>query len=320
MSKKEKRKEKKKKSPPTIIEECFQGEVEVTTEKIKKKSIFSTDGDKDMVTGLEDVVETTTKLLQFKYLSLEIPEAPLFKDSQGGNVIPQVPLYEVLQKFDGDTMTDFLKEGSMERKKYRLKKLPPFIIFHLKRFVKNNFFMEKNPTIVHFPVRDLDLREYVDFGEEDQNLPKEEELQIMGVAAIKGILSNYGVSAEGCVEKQDLIDKVVKDVIEKNKSKFATKYNLLANIVHDSPAGTQEIVVGAGKASEVKADPMSAGTYRVHVQHKATNQWYEIQDLDVRECMPQLIGLSESVVMIYELQKQDKAESETQDQDMSASS
>ena len=30
--------------------------------------------------------------------------------------------------------------------------------------------------------------------------------------------------------------------------------------------------MGAGKASEVKADPMSAGTYRVHVQHQATNQ------------------------------------------------
>ena len=28
-------------------------------------------------------------------------------------------------------------------------------------------------------------------------------------------------------------------------------------------------------------------------QHKATEQWYEIQDLHVQETMPQLIGLSE---------------------------
>ena len=59
-----------------------------------------------------------------------------------------------------------------------------------------------------------------------------------------------------------------------------------------------------------------------------TAQWYEIQDLDVRECMPQLIGLSESVVMIYELQKQDEADDDRdqetkvkdEDQDMSSTS
>lgn len=33
---------------------------------------------------------------------------------------------------------------------------------------------------------------------------------------------------------------------------------------------------------------------------KATEQWYEIQDLHVQETMPQLIGVSESYMMIYE--------------------
>lgn len=28
----------------------------------------------------------------------------------------------------------------------------------MKRFIKNNFFMEKNPTIVTFPLIDLDLK------------------------------------------------------------------------------------------------------------------------------------------------------------------
>ena len=41
----------------------------------------------------------------------------------------------------------------------------------------------------------------------------------------------------------------------------------------------------------------------MHVQHKATEQWYEIQDLHVQETMPQLIGLSESNIMIYERKK-----------------
>ena len=32
-----------------------------------------------------------------------------------------------------------------------------YLIIHIKRFIKNNFFMEKNPTIVTFPLNDLDL-------------------------------------------------------------------------------------------------------------------------------------------------------------------
>lgn len=30
-------------------------------------------------------------------------------------------------------------------------------MLHFRRFVKNNFFLEKNPTIVLFPLQDLDL-------------------------------------------------------------------------------------------------------------------------------------------------------------------
>ena len=49
--------------------------------------------------------------------------------------------------------------------------------------------------------------------------------------------------------------------------------------------------------------PLEAGSYRVHIQNKATEQWYEIQDLHVQETMPQLVGLSESYLLIYERQK-----------------
>jgi len=47
-------------------------------------------------------------------------------------------------------------------------------------------------------------------------------------------------------------------------------------------------------------DPLKCGSYRAHVYNKASEQWYEIQDLHVQETMPQLIGLSESYIMIYE--------------------
>jgi hypothetical protein len=36
---------------------------------------------------------------------------------------------------------------------------------------------------------------------------------------------------------------------------------------------------------------LEAGSYRIHVQNKATSQWFELQDLHVMETMPQLIGV-----------------------------
>lgn len=37
-------------------------------------------------------------------------------------------------------------------KRFQLTKLPPYLVFCIKRFTKNNFFVEKNPTIVNFPI------------------------------------------------------------------------------------------------------------------------------------------------------------------------
>lgn len=34
-----------------------------------------------------------------------------------------------------------------------------YLIFHLARFTKNNFYVEKNPTIVNFPVKNLELKD-----------------------------------------------------------------------------------------------------------------------------------------------------------------
>eukprot|EP00956_Cyclotella_meneghiniana_P033285 scaffold94905_cov36-Cyclotella_meneghiniana.AAC.10 len=64
------------------------------------------------------------------------------------------------------------------------------------------------------------------------------------------------------------------------------KYDLVANITHDIPAevgreGTQR-------------NPLEEGNWRCHVSHKATGQWYEMDDLNVTETMPQLIGVSET--------------------------
>lgn len=49
------------------------------------------------------------------------------------------------------------RHGSAGRRRFRITKLPRFLVLHIKRFLKNQFFVEKNPTIVNFPVKNLDL-------------------------------------------------------------------------------------------------------------------------------------------------------------------
>ena len=71
-----------------------------------------------------------------------------------------------MKKFDGK---DFFEEtGTGIMKKYRITKLPEYLVIHIKRFSKNEFFMEKNPTIVNFPIKNLDMSEFI-WLEENSN-------------------------------------------------------------------------------------------------------------------------------------------------------
>tara|TARA_R110002050_G_C8750953_1_gene498878 strand:+ start:107 stop:382 length:276 start_codon:yes stop_codon:yes gene_type:complete len=64
-------------------------------------------------------------------------------------------------------------------------------------------------------------------------------------------------------------------------SGVTTKYNLVANIKHCG-------------------DDLKSGCFVVDIRHPGTDQWYEMQDLEVRETIPQLIALSESYIQIWE--------------------
>lgn len=61
-----------------------------------------------------------------------------------------------MAKFDGQTISDDIRAG---RRKFKVTRLPNFLALQFKRFTKNNFFIEKNPTLVTFPVKNLDLKE-----------------------------------------------------------------------------------------------------------------------------------------------------------------
>ena len=64
----------------------------------------------------------------FLYLSVDLPPPPLFRDELKESIIPQVPLMQILGKFDGVTEQEYktYKENFMKR--YEITKLPKYLI------------------------------------------------------------------------------------------------------------------------------------------------------------------------------------------------
>ena len=52
-----------------------------------------------------------------------------------------------------------MQEFGPTLKRHHLAALPPYLILHIKRFTKNNFVEERNPTIVNYPLRGVELGE-----------------------------------------------------------------------------------------------------------------------------------------------------------------
>ncbi|KAL8953643.1 MAG: hypothetical protein Q9222_000480 [Ikaeria aurantiellina] len=143
----------KTKPGTSIIHRVFQGKLKVESQQITAKADA---GDR---LRFEEAAEVIVETMRYLMLTLDLPAAPLFQDEIDRNIIPQVPLTSILSKYDGLKAQEHL---SM-RKRYRLlHPLPPFLLFHIKRFSKNKFVSERNPTIVTFPVRSLDMAPYVE--------------------------------------------------------------------------------------------------------------------------------------------------------------
>lgn len=277
---------------------------ETMERKSQKREIVKRLADETLIHEEETVTET-----QFLQLTLDIPEKPLFKDVDGGLVIPQEPLVNVLRKFDGVSFSDVLamdlqRQQTTERygdgtiiskkRRYKLKTLPNYLILHLSRFKRNGFFVEKNPTIVMFPVKNFDLSSYVFPEGGRKQAPSEQEVRAMSTKELKQLLTENGRSdvANSAIEKNELLQHCLDFVSTSLPDILSDKYDLVANITHDIPAEV-------GREG-TRHNPLEEGSYRCHVQHKATGQWYEMQDLEVTETMPQLIGVSESYLLIFE--------------------
>ena len=238
----------------TVVDETFQGTVEVTTTRAVAEeqhdpsgadaaaaAAGSTAAEGGTIAVIHD--EVTVRRVPFYYLSLDLPPMPLFKDGDGESFLPQVPIMTLLHKYDGHT-EQLLPSG--ERRRYQLLRLPPYLIVHIKRFTHNNWFLEKNTTIVNFPLRHLDLR--------------------------------------SCLHPSALAAHPV------------TRYDLVAMLNHDGAPEDADAAATSTSSTTARASTVTA------FAHTAAGQWYELQDLTVRETIPDLLTVSEAYIQIYQLQ------------------
>ncbi|KAG1771311.1 cysteine proteinase [Suillus occidentalis] len=215
---------KRKKS--SIIFSTFQGELRVETQQVVVRP-DSTGSEKPQFDIDRDIKATVSPFL---FLAVDLPPPPLFQDTIEKNIIPQVSIHSVLAKYDG--------ESAGQLRRYKCQRLPQYIILHFKRFTKNAFVEEKNPTIVTFPLRGVDFREYLDAA----------------------------------------------------PTHPPTVYDLIANVTHESVAGTTR-----DKENTI---------WKVHLRAAGGGgegeKWFQIQDLIVEETRKEMIFLGETVLQIWE--------------------
>ncbi|KAG5645335.1 hypothetical protein DXG03_006397 [Asterophora parasitica] len=217
-----------KRKNSSIIFSTFQGELRVENQHV----LVRPDAGENEKPRFDIDRDIKASESPFLFLAVDLPPPPLFQDAVEKNIIPQVSIHSVLAKYDGQTTQESL--GQLRR--FKCKRLPQYIILHFKRFTKNAFVEEKNPTIVNFPLRGLDFRAYVD-------------------APPTGL---------------------------------STLYDLIANVTHESVAGTTR-----DKENTVwKAHLRAAGG------GGDNEKWFMIQDLIVEETRKEMIFLGETVLQV----------------------
>ncbi|KAF8899155.1 spindle pole body protein [Infundibulicybe gibba] len=220
----------KRRNSSTIFA-SFQGELRVENQQILIRPDAG-ENDKPLFDIDRDIKATVSPFL---FLAVDLPPPPLFQDAVEKNIIPQVSIHSVLAKYDGKTT----QESAGHLRRFKCQYLPQYIILHFKRFTKNAFVEEKNPTIVNFPLRGLDFKDYLD----------------------------------------------------SNGKNSTTIYDLIANVTHESVAGTTR-----DKENTV---------WKVHLRAAGgeDERWFLIQDLIVEEIRKEMIFLGETVLQIWERRK-----------------
>jgi len=198
-------------SQQSIITQVFQG-----------KLLISTENDLGEVPIDISSYEKMNQI-PFYSLGLNLPQTPVFKDTFDKINLPQVPLSQLLKKFDKEAIheeTPSEYSSAERRRRFKIVQMPSFLVLNIHRFKKNSFFWEKNSSIVNFPIKNFDT----------------------------------------------------KDISPLSTQKTTTLYDLIATVSHEGS--------------------FEDGIYKVYIHRKIEDIWYEIQDLNVKEVLPQIVALS----------------------------
>lgn len=252
-----------RKAMSSPIHRCFQGRLRMESQEITAKA--DTTGDR---LRFEDSSNMKTDMHPYLILTLDLPPVPLFRDAvESKNIIPQVPLTTLLQKYNG--------LNAMERAAHRVRHrllhpLPPYLLFHVKRFSKNKFVSERNPTIVTFPSpRGLDMSPYVE--------------------------PNPSIHPGGEAILYDMVANIILDT-----TSVATTGGEDTNA-----ADAANMAVGA-EGSRVAWKVQLRDKAVTHSQRSDLPEWLEVQDLWVQRAESETLFTRESYLMVWERRREKK--------------
>ncbi|EEA22791.1 Ubiquitin carboxyl-terminal hydrolase 10 [Talaromyces marneffei ATCC 18224] len=272
------------KAPTSVIQQAFQGHLRIESQAITAHS----DTTNSRLVFAESS-ETNTQTSPFLILTLDLPPTPLFQSANRESIIPQIPLTTLLNKYNGITASEKLSHRVRHR---LLHPLPPYLLFHIKRFSKNKFVSERNPTIVTFPSpRSLDMSPYVE---------PNPQLWPPGEPIIYDLVSNIILDANAPTPGAG------------EDTSAAADKGLAAAGGAGNKNASSAATTGAGAGSEKVSwlvqlhDKAMAAENAKHQQQQAQQrgpEWLEIQDLYVQRTESETLFTRESYLMVWERRK-----------------
>ncbi|KAL3481657.1 snRNP assembly factor [Aspergillus californicus] len=264
------------KTPTSVVHAAFQGNLRIESQAITAHS--DTQNARLVFTESGTINSQTTPFL---ILTLDLPPTPLFQSANRESIIPQVPLTTLLNKYNGYAASEKLAHRVRHR---LLHPLPPYLMFHIKRFSKNRFVSERNPTIVTFPSpRSLDMSPYV---EPNPKVWPPGEPVLYDLVA--NIILDPAISAPGGTE--DAAEKGVNAASGSASSSGAG-------------AGSEKVSWLVQLQDKAMAVENTRSQSEQHTGEHRGPEWLEIQDLFVKRAESETLFTKEGYLMIWERRK-----------------
>lgn len=265
--------------PTSIIQSAFQGKLRIESQAITARSDSA-----NARLVFSESSSTTSQVNPFQMLTLDLPPTPLFQSSNEESIIPQVPLTSLLNKYNGVVASEKLAHRVRHR---LLHPLPPYLLFHVKRFSKNKFVSERNPTIVTFPSPgSLDMSPYVE--PDPSAYPPSEPIWYDLVA---NVILDAAVTVPGGAEKSARGADTTRDLSEAGGAAPPT-------------STTPGASAGSNKVSWlIQLHDKAMGVENTQQQQQKGPEWLEVQDLWVQRTESETLFTREGYLMVWERRK-----------------